>query len=53
MTKKNKIDIEEEKKEKKNQCPNCPNGVCEVEKPVNSKIKRKFGLSENTKILME
>jgi len=49
----NKKIEKEEKKEKKNQCPNCPNGVCEIEKPVNSKIKRKFGLSENTKILME
>jgi len=48
--KKKKINTEEEKK---NKCENCPNGVCEIEKPVNAKIKRKFGLSENTRILME
>jgi hypothetical protein len=50
--KKSEID-EELIKEKKNKCSNCTNCVCEVEKPVNSKIKRKFGLSENTRILME
>ena len=50
MNKKEKTECDDKKK--KTQCTNCPNGVCE-DRPVKSKIIKKFGLKESAKILME